>query len=39
MLDIVKSIETTSSASFNRHEQLIRQKMTDYMAVHITSAE
>ena len=28
MLDIVKSVETTS---YNRHEQLIRQKMTDYM--------
>ena len=39
MLDILKSIEITPSASSNRHEQLIRQKMADYMAVHITSAE
>jgi len=39
MLDIVKSIETISSVSSNRHEQLIREKMTDYMAVRITSAE
>ena len=36
MLDVVKSVETTS---YNRHEQLIRQKMTDYMAVRITRVE
>ena len=36
MLDVVKSVETTS---YNRHKQSIRQKMTDYMAVRITSAE
>ena len=39
LLDIVKSIEITLSASSNRREQLIRQKKTDYMAVHIASAE